>query len=289
MRSELLSAARAALRVAGSAGRAAAFWVPGRIEVLGKHTDYAGRTQPDLRGRARLRDRRRRPRADSPVRVHQRGRAQRGAAGPRPALPDPPDAWVRYPATVLRRVARNFPDARRGADVAFLERPAAGVGHEQFQRVHGGRVPGRGRRERPGAGRAGTARRSRRRGPGRVPGHRRERTELRRADRRPRRGHVRRQRGPHGHAVLPRRRAERLLVLPGAARAPGAVPDGSSVRRGGERREGREDRALRRTPTTGRRSPSRAILDAWRARVGTSGRVAGRGRGPRRGRRRFAR
>ena len=49
---------------------------------------------------------------------------------------------MRYPATVFRRVARNFPDARQGADLAFLERPAAGVGHEQFERVHGGRVPG---------------------------------------------------------------------------------------------------------------------------------------------------
>ena len=43
-----------------------------------------------------------------------------------PRLPDPPEAWARYPATVLRRVARNFPEARRGANLAFLsDLPAA--------------------------------------------------------------------------------------------------------------------------------------------------------------------
>jgi galactokinase len=37
-----------------------------------------------------------------------------------PRLPEPERLWARYPATVFRRIARNFPLARRGADVAFL-------------------------------------------------------------------------------------------------------------------------------------------------------------------------
>ncbi len=53
-----LSSAEAASRKAavmrGIRDAEAAWWVPGRIEFLGKHTDYAGWAQPVVRHRARL-------------------------------------------------------------------------------------------------------------------------------------------------------------------------------------------------------------------------------------------
>ncbi|RPJ71939.1 MAG: galactokinase [Acidobacteria bacterium] len=104
---------------------APAFWVPGRVEVLGKHTDYAGgrslicATDHGFAAAAA-------PRADARVQVLDVARDGRVWLALDPALPDPAESWARYPATVLRRVARNFPEARRGADVAFLSNlPAA--------------------------------------------------------------------------------------------------------------------------------------------------------------------
>ncbi len=103
-------------------------WVlPGRIEVLGKHVDYAGgrsllctvergivlvaRRRDDRV--AVLRDARRRETVsiafDAPVRS---------------ALP-----WAVYPRTVLRRLIANFGSAVHGADIALASNlpPAAGV------------------------------------------------------------------------------------------------------------------------------------------------------------------
>ena len=102
-----------------------AFWVPGRIEVLGKHTDYAGGRSLICAAEhgfvvAAV------PRADDRVQVLDVARGGRVWLALDPALPDPAEPWARYPATVLRRVARNFPEARRGADLAFLsDLPAA--------------------------------------------------------------------------------------------------------------------------------------------------------------------
>jgi galactokinase len=121
----LIEAARAALIATGTAGKAVTYWVPGRIEVLGKHTDYAG-------GRSLVCAVEHgfviaaAPRVDSVVRVIDvAGRSDVVLAID--ATPDePPDAWARYPAVVVRRVARNFPAARRGVDIAFLSNlPAA--------------------------------------------------------------------------------------------------------------------------------------------------------------------
>jgi galactokinase len=105
----------------GTAGgsRVARWFVPGRIEVLGKHTDYAG-------GRSLLCAVERgfcvvaRPRADAVVRIAD---AVLDVEARRP-LSDTPDAgdeggWTAYPAAVIRRIARNFPGALRGADIAF--------------------------------------------------------------------------------------------------------------------------------------------------------------------------
>jgi galactokinase len=95
------------------------WFVPGRIEVLGKHTDYAG-------GRSLLCAVERgfcvvaRPRADAVVRIAD---AVLGLET-RLALSEIRDAgdvggWTVYPATVVRRIARDFPGALSGADVAF--------------------------------------------------------------------------------------------------------------------------------------------------------------------------
>ena len=105
---------------------AGTFFVPGRIEVLGKHTDYAG-------GRSLLAALDRgiviaaAPRGDEAVRIlnadtgelletDSAGERQRTAGGVSHQAP----GWATYPLTVLRRSALNFPAASRGgADMVF--------------------------------------------------------------------------------------------------------------------------------------------------------------------------
>jgi galactokinase len=106
----------------------ASFFVPGRIEVLGKHTDYAG-------GRSLLCAVERgfvvavRPRDDAIVRVTDVGRGETREAALDEALAIPGADWATYVAVVVRRIARNFPLARTGADVAFVSDlpPASGM------------------------------------------------------------------------------------------------------------------------------------------------------------------
>jgi galactokinase len=107
---------------------AGCFFVPGRIEVLGKHTDYAGgrsllaavdrgfviaaaRRSDDI---VRVID----STSGESVELHAAGTGEAG--GP---------AWATYPRTVLRRCARNFPAATGGADLVFASDlpPAAGL------------------------------------------------------------------------------------------------------------------------------------------------------------------
>lgn len=103
---------------AGAGATACAFLVPGRIEVLGKHTDYAG-------GRSLLAAPERGvavvavPRADGDVRVVDVADGQRVMFPLSPML-EPVSGWAAYPVTAARRLARNFPQARTGASVAFL-------------------------------------------------------------------------------------------------------------------------------------------------------------------------
>ena len=113
------------IREAGGGAVTEAHWVPGRIEVLGKHTDYAGGrslvcavAQGFVVAAA--------PRADQEVRVFDVA-GERAVTLPFEAsLAQPSPLWARYPATVVRRVARNFPDARCGADIGFIsDLPAA--------------------------------------------------------------------------------------------------------------------------------------------------------------------
>lgn len=118
-RERQLAEVRAALLSAAARPEAVRVFVPGRIEVLGKHTDYAG-------GRSLVCAVERgfvvaaSPRADDRVRVIDVAGGRTAILALDPLLPEPAEAWVRYPATVCRRLARNFPDARRGADVAFV-------------------------------------------------------------------------------------------------------------------------------------------------------------------------
>jgi galactokinase len=104
-----------------SASRSAfdcAWFVPGRIEVLGKHTDYAG-------GRSLLCAVERgvciagTARADDRVVVHDVGRQMSVSLALDPHLVPASTGWTNYAGTVMRRVARNFPAARRGADIYF--------------------------------------------------------------------------------------------------------------------------------------------------------------------------
>jgi galactokinase len=127
----LFGAAAAALRAVGArprAGDVSAYFVPGRIEVLGKHTDYAG-------GRSMVAAAERGfcvvvwPRADLQVNVTDAMRGETASFRLDPELTPRADHWSNYPMTVARRIARNFPEARHGADIAFASDvpPAAGM------------------------------------------------------------------------------------------------------------------------------------------------------------------
>lgn len=85
--------------------------------MLGKHTDYAG-------GRSLLCAASRgfcvafAPRADRRVRLVDTASSEQAETALDPQAPLPPGGWALYPATVARRLARNFEDLA-GADVAF--------------------------------------------------------------------------------------------------------------------------------------------------------------------------
>lgn len=110
--------ARAFTHHAGSMDGAQRWFVPGRIELLGKHTDYGG-------GRSLLATVDRgfhviaRPRTDRVVRVLD-ARSQAGYTGRLdPELPHAPGQWMDYLITVIRRVARDWPEAGTGMDLVF--------------------------------------------------------------------------------------------------------------------------------------------------------------------------
>lgn len=98
-----------------------AWWVPGRLEVFGKHTDYAGgRTLVCAvpRGLALAAS----PRRDGRIHVHDVGRGQSVAlepAGPGSGIPEQYTGWRHYVEVVAARLARNFPEAALGADIVF--------------------------------------------------------------------------------------------------------------------------------------------------------------------------
>ena len=105
-----------------------AFFVPGRIEVLGKHTDYAGgrsivaATEQGFCLAAAARD-------DAGLWVSALDLDDQAKFELSGDLAPPVGHWSNYPMTVARRVARNFAGPLRGAHIAFAGDlpPAAGM------------------------------------------------------------------------------------------------------------------------------------------------------------------
>ncbi len=102
-----------------------AYWIPGRVEFLGKHTDYAG-------GRSLLCAVERgicllvAPRPDSRLRIVDACAEQIVDAAVDPLVTAPPGHWSTYPLTVARRIARDFGEPLVGADITFAsDLPAA--------------------------------------------------------------------------------------------------------------------------------------------------------------------
>lgn len=112
--------AAAALIAAGHAPGtpAVAAFVPGRIEVLGKHTDYCG-------GRSLLCTAERGmcfvavDREGPAVRFHALDQDEQAIISPDIAPCIVPGHWSNYPTSVVRRLKNNFPGSRLGADVAM--------------------------------------------------------------------------------------------------------------------------------------------------------------------------
>ena len=105
-----------------------AFFVPGRIEVLGKHTDYGGGSSIVTaveHGFCLVAA----PREDATVRIRACDVDDRVEFALDPELEVPHGHWSNYPMTAARRLARNFPECRRGLDLAFASDlpPAAGM------------------------------------------------------------------------------------------------------------------------------------------------------------------
>ncbi|MBN1436067.1 MAG: hypothetical protein JW936_03240 [Sedimentisphaerales bacterium] len=95
-----------------------AMMVPGRIEVLGKHTDYAGgRTMITAvdKGFCLVAA----GRSDRKMRVWASEWGQEEQFELSGDIEPRLGHWSNYPMTVARRVARNFPGELRGADIAF--------------------------------------------------------------------------------------------------------------------------------------------------------------------------
>ena len=129
----LLARCRAALEAVrgGPASQAISLFVPGRVELLGKHTDYAGGRSVLLaidRGFRMMAARR----DDAIVRMIP---ADQSDSAGQFTLGQPADVpmghWLRYPATTAERLAANFAQAvpLAGADIAFLSDlpPASGM------------------------------------------------------------------------------------------------------------------------------------------------------------------
>lgn len=107
---------------------ATAFFVPGRIEVLGKHTDYNG-------GRSILAAVAKGfcfvavKREDLVVRIFDVAGDEQVELRIEEEVESRLGHWSNYPATVIRRLAQNFTGSLCGADIAFASDlpPAAGM------------------------------------------------------------------------------------------------------------------------------------------------------------------
>ncbi len=94
------------------------YWIPGRIEFLGKHTDYAGgrslvcATEQRISVSAR-------PLDQSVLRITDERGGLRAELPLRADLPLSPGDWTAYPATVVRRLSRDFGPLYIGLDFTF--------------------------------------------------------------------------------------------------------------------------------------------------------------------------
>ncbi|MBA2305502.1 MAG: galactokinase, partial [Acidobacteria bacterium] len=94
-----------------------AWWVPGRLEVFGKHTDYAGgRTLVAAvpRGMAVVAG----PRTDGALTVTDARTGERCTIDPSDP-PAPFTGWRSYAGVALQRLARNFPGSDISGDIVF--------------------------------------------------------------------------------------------------------------------------------------------------------------------------
>ena len=123
----LYEAADQALDSMGSDGHRWSLWVPGRIEVLGKHTDYAG-------GRSLVCALERgfcvqvAPRRDSTVRVCSLDKNAVFDTSLTAPVAGERASWTQYVATVVSRLSTNFERVQRGADIAFASDLPADAG-----------------------------------------------------------------------------------------------------------------------------------------------------------------
>ena len=129
VKAKLFVEARNALRAAGVTSDDLHYcFVPGRIEFLGKHTDYAG-------GRSLICALERgfcvaaSGRDDDRLRITDAGRLDHVEFSMSSKLTPRAGHWSNYPMTVASRVAQNFSGALRGADIALISDlpPAAGL------------------------------------------------------------------------------------------------------------------------------------------------------------------
>ena len=129
-KAEIFLACAKALRTSGLDDGAAvrAFFVPGRIEVLGKHTDYAG-------GRSIVAAAENgfciaaAKRQDNTVRILDVATGEKVEFLITDQLQPRSEHWSNYPMTVARRLARDFPGTLCGTEIAFASDlpPAAGM------------------------------------------------------------------------------------------------------------------------------------------------------------------
>lgn len=105
-----------------------AFFIPGRIEVLGKHTDYAGGHSiiaATEKGFCIIAVQRR----DTTLQIFDVGCDDKIQFQIDKRLQPRTGHWSNYPMTVARRLAKNFPGPLCGAEIAFASDlpPAAGM------------------------------------------------------------------------------------------------------------------------------------------------------------------